>query len=1135
MTQVPIKLLKDKTQRPFIPYVPAEAITINGTNYMIGEPEGLLELLKVVPNYNASKEQLFEQNSGALRWIDKPVIPTKTSQLTNDSNFVADANYVHTDNNYTTTEKNKLSGIATGAEVNVQADWNEADTSSDAYIKNKPVIPVFTQTQSDWNEADTSDPAYIKNKPSIPTNISDLNNDSTFEDATNKVTTISNASTDTEYPSAKGVYDYIYNYAPPAYLGSITDYNTQAKALDITDLKPGLYLLYGDYYNAGESLYVKFKYNGSYVVGHKTFTQNYFLNHQLCLKINDNSSSAIDDVLGTISYSEVTDGGSSNATTIPLTLKATTISFTGATDQGFNAVKLDDTQTITGVKTFNALPRSAVAPVINDELTNKAYVDSVAGGGATDAVHYLYAKGDHATVDTAINIDELNTGELYVVGGVHQGNASSMYFKATVNGVVSTTTINIYDCHDYTIPIRMRKYGEPVAGQSASSPFFEVLLVTDSTASGQWQYKSYQFGVYSNGNIYTSTGSSGMWTYKYSLLDKAQTVSGRKIFTTLPESSIVPTTDDQLVNKKYVDDNAGGNITHTEEVMSDINTYVFSYSAFYNNSGSPTSFINYNNTNCNSFIYNEFSKIFRQILNEILATGKQNEYNYLVIFITVQNSNGKHTFKYRGSSFKNNWPTSASDWSYVEEINTKSSIHGYFRLSSITYDSEHVITNLTISNISESGVNYLSTGNTFAFTPTADYQPATKKYVDDTVGGGGSSDPSFLPLEVTIEERVSGLTLTDVFWYWASTTDAQIKDILNVIVKGQQCYGYQVTDQQSWKVTSIYSLTKTEETSEYVRFSLDNVQPYIPLRSFAGYAGNFKPMCKLNYPNIYVKKSEWDNEEILDVYNNSACTTHEGTSNFTRFSYNNVIGATTLFDPWAFIQNSTNYIAGQNQYLARNANAGNLVWKEDSNVSVVLLSDVYYEIGDNRGYLSDIYMTPSATSHTEWAKIANNLANGNSCFAVISRDNNTGIGPTSSYTFSSHLLFDAYVAEVTTDYVKILLRSINNPSTYYPSKTYGVQFRLGVYFDLQFYVKRSQWDNKNITEAYKNTGCTQVPANGEMYLWSFRSWQHQITYLDTNQTQVMTYDRATTYTGYDSTKNQYLTHDTNNTFKWVDM
>lgn len=38
-------------------------------------------------------------------------------------------------------DKSKLNGIASGAEVNVQSDWDEADSSSDAYIANKPTIP----------------------------------------------------------------------------------------------------------------------------------------------------------------------------------------------------------------------------------------------------------------------------------------------------------------------------------------------------------------------------------------------------------------------------------------------------------------------------------------------------------------------------------------------------------------------------------------------------------------------------------------------------------------------------------------------------------------------------------------------------------------------------------------------------------------------------------------------------------------------------------------------------------------------------------------------------------------------------------------------------------------------------------
>ena len=58
--------------------------------------------------------------------------------LNKPENLVQDGSYVHTDNNYTSAEKTKLGGIAAGAEVNVQADWNESGSSSDAYIKNKP-------------------------------------------------------------------------------------------------------------------------------------------------------------------------------------------------------------------------------------------------------------------------------------------------------------------------------------------------------------------------------------------------------------------------------------------------------------------------------------------------------------------------------------------------------------------------------------------------------------------------------------------------------------------------------------------------------------------------------------------------------------------------------------------------------------------------------------------------------------------------------------------------------------------------------------------------------------------------------------------------------------------------------------
>ena len=90
----------------------------------------------------------------------KVTVPTATSDLTNDSNFVEDANYVHTDNNYTSAEKSKLSGIASGAEVNVQSNWNETDSTADAYIKNKPTLATVATT-GDYDD--------LSNKPDVAT------------------------------------------------------------------------------------------------------------------------------------------------------------------------------------------------------------------------------------------------------------------------------------------------------------------------------------------------------------------------------------------------------------------------------------------------------------------------------------------------------------------------------------------------------------------------------------------------------------------------------------------------------------------------------------------------------------------------------------------------------------------------------------------------------------------------------------------------------------------------------------------------------------------------------------------------------------------------------------------------------
>ena len=107
-----------------------------------------------------------------------------------------------TQNNFTDADHTKLNGIATGAEVNVQSDWNAS--SGDALILNKPTIPTNNNqltngagyvTTSGWTsgndgsgsglDADLLDGQHgshylnynnLSNTPTIPTNNNQLTN-----------------------------------------------------------------------------------------------------------------------------------------------------------------------------------------------------------------------------------------------------------------------------------------------------------------------------------------------------------------------------------------------------------------------------------------------------------------------------------------------------------------------------------------------------------------------------------------------------------------------------------------------------------------------------------------------------------------------------------------------------------------------------------------------------------------------------------------------------------------------------------------------------------------------------------------------------------------------------------------------
>ena len=103
---------------------------------------------ELLDTYKQTEANLADAVSKKHNHSNKSLLDTYTQTETNLADAVSKkhshSNKSVLDNttaSYTTEEKTKLSGIASGAEVNVQPDWNVTDKTSDAYIKNKPIIP----------------------------------------------------------------------------------------------------------------------------------------------------------------------------------------------------------------------------------------------------------------------------------------------------------------------------------------------------------------------------------------------------------------------------------------------------------------------------------------------------------------------------------------------------------------------------------------------------------------------------------------------------------------------------------------------------------------------------------------------------------------------------------------------------------------------------------------------------------------------------------------------------------------------------------------------------------------------------------------------------------------------------------
>lgn len=134
-----------------------ENVVVNGTSATIANKTATITM-------ETGAIDQIKVNGVAQPIEDKAVdiaVPTKTSDLTNDSNFAVDASYIHTDNNFTNTLKTKLDGITAGAEPNVIATIkvnNTAQTVTDKTVN----ISVPTNTNQLTNGANFQTDAQVQ-------------------------------------------------------------------------------------------------------------------------------------------------------------------------------------------------------------------------------------------------------------------------------------------------------------------------------------------------------------------------------------------------------------------------------------------------------------------------------------------------------------------------------------------------------------------------------------------------------------------------------------------------------------------------------------------------------------------------------------------------------------------------------------------------------------------------------------------------------------------------------------------------------------------------------------------------------------------------------------------------------------
>ena len=150
----------------------------------------------------------------------------------------------------TDAEHTKLAGIASGAEANVQADWEQTTTTADDYIKNKPDVPtsISVNQQSfplNNNHAFVIPDYYTKEQmdstladKANTDDLADVATSGSYNDLSNKPT-IPAAQVNADWNASSGVMEILNKPTIPTKFSDLVDDSDYIKAEDVASIVVG--------------------------------------------------------------------------------------------------------------------------------------------------------------------------------------------------------------------------------------------------------------------------------------------------------------------------------------------------------------------------------------------------------------------------------------------------------------------------------------------------------------------------------------------------------------------------------------------------------------------------------------------------------------------------------------------------------------------------------------------------------------------------------------------------------------------------------------------------------------------------------------------------------------------------------